>query len=710
MSIQFYIALFNVFLCTGLAFFVFWEDKRSLIHSLFALGMTALAMKQLFGGLAVNSSLPMEVILWKKNELTAASFLPGSWLLFSLIFGRPHYKNFIKKWQWPIAISVAAPILPVIFFRGALLETPVQGGDEHLSIIPLGWSGYTFHLLYFLSSVMIVTNLEETLRASTGIKRWQIKFIVLGLGAIFAVQLYIISNALLFSSINLEMESISSFTLLVANILILFSLFRSRFLTVDIYFSQTFLFNSITILVVGIYLVTVGVLAKIIRYLDWNRTVPVGTIFVFAALLWLCVVLLSDHLREKLRRFVNRHFHQPRYDYRKEWIAFTKETTSLVKIGDFCSAVSKMVSQTFRIPSVTIWLVGEGPSLISLGGSTIFSDTNVLNLKENEKIWKELLDSISKQPARLDFNLWVDEKIKEWKGSHLEYCKEIRIDHIVPLISGQQSLGFMVFSDRLSKEPFSVEDTDLLKTIGNQAASSLLNLKLSERLVKAKEMEVFQNLSAFFIHDLKNLASMLSLTMRNLPEHFEDPEFRTDALRVISQSVTKMNDMCARLSLLTKVLEMRPVEIDLNEFVASTLDGMNGMVKTKISRVFKPLPKCNFDPDQIQKVIVNLILNANEATGKNGLIHVETGQANESVVLSVSDNGTGMSKEFLTKSLFQPFQTTKSQGLGIGLFHTKKIIDAHRGKIEVESEEGVGTTFRIILPIDEGKNGTKQKK
>jgi len=104
------------------------------------------------------------------------------------------------------------------------------------------------------------------------------------------------------------------------------------------------------------------------------------------------------------------------------------------------------------------------------------------------------------------------------------------------------------------------------------------------------------------------------------------------------------------------------------------------------------------DPEQLQKVLANLILNANEAVSTHGEIRVSTDWIDGWAVLSVADNGCGMAKAFMERSLFQPFQTTKSQGLGIGLFHSKMIVEAHRGQIEVESEEGKGSTFKVFLP------------
>jgi signal transduction histidine kinase len=104
----------------------------------------------------------------------------------------------------------------------------------------------------------------------------------------------------------------------------------------------------------------------------------------------------------------------------------------------------------------------------------------------------------------------------------------------------------------------------------------------------------------------------------------------------------------------------------------------------------------------MQKVVVNLVLNASEALGQDGCIQVSTSRFGDALGLVVSDNGRGMSAEFVKSSLFQPFKTTKAQGLGIGLYHSRKIVEAHGGRIEVESEEGRGSTFRVLLPASSG--------
>jgi putative PEP-CTERM system histidine kinase len=291
--------------------------------------------------------------------------------------------------------------------------------------------------------------------------------------------------------------------------------------------------------------------------------------------------------------------------------------------------------------------------------------------------------------------LWA----RDLKQSIPDSDREARIRYCVPLLAGGNLLGVMTLGDRVKYEPFSFEEIDLLRTIADQTAGSLLNLKLSEDLRKAKEMEAFQTMSTFVVHDLKNLASTLSLTMQNLPTHFDNPEFRDDASQIIKQSVAKVNSMCSHLSMLSKKIELKKVETDLNQLVNASLSCLNGSCKVSLIQNLQPVPKLVIDPEQVQKVITNLLLNANEAIGNGGEIRLTTDHKDGWAILSVCDNGCGISKEFIDQSLFRPFKSTKKQGMGIGLFQSKTIVEAHQGRIEVESEEGKGSTFRVFLPI-----------
>jgi signal transduction histidine kinase len=206
-------------------------------------------------------------------------------------------------------------------------------------------------------------------------------------------------------------------------------------------------------------------------------------------------------------------------------------------------------------------------------------------------------------------------------------------------------------------------------------------------------------MSAFFVHDLKNAASTLSLTVQNLPVHFDDPVFRQDVLRGIGETADRINAVISRLAAL-RHLELNLAEVDLNSVIDDALKALNGTANVKVMKRVLVQPKLRLDREQFGSVITNLLLNARDAVGPTGEIRIETTQNDHWAVVSISDNGCGMSPAFLKSSLFRPFQSTKKKGLGIGMFQSKMIVEAHRGRITVDSEPAVGTTFRVMLPLN----------
>jgi putative PEP-CTERM system histidine kinase len=292
--------------------------------------------------------------------------------------------------------------------------------------------------------------------------------------------------------------------------------------------------------------------------------------------------------------------------------------------------------------------------------------------------------------------------VEELKQCNPEQFNTGGVRICVPLFGKEKLLGMLIVGDRVNGIPFSVEDFELFKCIGTEAANGLLNLELSQQLVRAKEMEAFQTMAAFFVHDLKNTASSLSLLLQNLPSQMENPAFRQDALRAVSKALTKLNDLIARLGLLREKVQMTRTLADLNQVVRSALDTVVVAPEVQIVRSLTASTKILIDAEQVQKVVTNLLINAREAVGGQGEIRVETSSDGSWAVLSVTDNGCGMSPEFLSRSLFRPFQTTKKNGIGIGMFHCKTIVEAHRGRIEAESGLGKGTTFRVLLPMAGG--------
>jgi putative PEP-CTERM system histidine kinase len=519
------------------------------------------------------------------------------------------------------------------------------------------------------------------------------------MGTLCAVWLYLSSQAMIYSALDLSFSILHPIALIIACGFFGWGLIRSSFLKVDVYLSRTTIQYSLTGMLASLYLVILGLLAFRVRFLETSGSLPLHAMMVLVALAGLAMLLLSDRVQERIRRIITRHFKRPVYDYRKAWMDLSENTNSIIDVDSICRAVAKIVSRTFGILSVNIWLCDEAKERLSLAGSTVFTASQAPALERNGKTVLQMLTAVEGSTVPID----LKEKRMDWADdimhSEPKYFAEFKMRYVLPLRVGGQLVGVMSLNeDRVGKAPLSMEDYDLLNAYTAHLAARVLQLKLSENIRKTQEIEAFQNVSAFFVHDLKNLASRLSLTMQNLPIYFDNPEFRADALKLIGQSAAKIDDTIGRLSSLKRI-EIKPLPADLNEILASCINDFECSTRTKVDWSIEPLPEISIDQEQIQKVITNLMMNAHDAVQGKGAIKMAACAADHHVQLTVSDNGCGMSRAFIDKMLFRPFTSTKKRGMGIGLFHSKMIVEAHKGKIEVDSEEGKGTTFRVILPI-----------
>ncbi len=682
----------------ALAFAVAWNERRSAVPFSFVAGMVALAVESFFNGLSLAAETVPEVVYWQHWRLAAMSCFPALWLYFSLSYGRGNQRDFLKRWRWILGVFLFAPLALGTFCNSYLVVSASQNHAGHWRL-GLGWPGFFLNLLCLVSLVLVAMNLERTFRASVGTMRWRIKFMILGLIVLFAVRFYTSTQALILQAFDRNLLVVDAGALLVGGLLIFRSLFRAGHFDMDVYPSHSVLQNSLTVVLAGIYLLVIGVFAKLVTLWGGDEAFTAKAFIILAALVALTILLLSDRVRLYTSRFVSRHFQRPLYDYRTVWRKFTEATASCVKQTELCQAAVKSVTDIFQALSVTIWLVDDNQEQLVFAASTFLSEARAESLLPPKAEVADAIKALQSQNEPVD----IDESKTPWaatlrrchpdefqKGSH-RVC--------VPMIVGHELVGCMVLGDRVGGLPFSWQDFDLLKCIGDQLAAGLLNTRLSQKLLQAKELEAFQTMSAFFVHDLKNTANTLNLMLQNLPVHFDDPAFRADALRGVAKTVAHINRLISRLSSIRHELEIKPVAGDLNELVTKALAGWEDVAGINLTKDLPPVPPVQFDADQMFKVATNLIFNAREAVSRSGQVHIATSQNNGWVMLTVTDNGCGMSQEYLSRSLFRPFQTTKKNGLGIGMFQSKMIVEAHRGRIEVESTLGQGTTFRIYLPL-----------
>ena len=221
---------------------------------------------------------------------------------------------------------------------------------------------------------------------------------------------------------------------------------------------------------------------------------------------------------------------------------------------------------------------------------------------------------------------------------------------------------------------------------------------------ESRQLESFVRFSAMLTHDLKNAIEGLSLTVSNMEHHFDNPQFRTDAMKGLTGATDKLKALVARLARPVTSLSgehKRPAKVDLVPMMQRVI-AMNAEPLRSKHKIVTRLPQSVYalvDAARIEEVMENLVLNALEAMDKGGTLTIEAGYTPSGApTFSVGDTGNGMSKSFIETRLYRPFSTTKKTGIGLGLYTCREVVQASAGTIDVESVEGAGTTFRVVLP------------
>ena len=680
-------------LCLGYGALAVVLRPAALASWLFAGGMLLLAAEPALDYQVAVAASAAESGTWLWRSMLLKSLVPGVWLGFSLTYARGNQAEFLSRWKWALLAALLLPAALMLSFPDRLFGVAERGTTM---LIQLGSAGKVWVIAVLLITLAILINLEQTFRAAVGMTRWRIKYLILGVALIFGVKVYRFSQMLLFSAYNPELAKLSLVALLLGCGLIGIGQARSSFGKFDIYPSRAVLQGSVTVILAGVYFVIVGVLAQWVERLGGAAAFPAQALVLLLGVVGVTVMLLSERFRTTLRQFVSRHFRRPEHDFRKIWTEFTRRTSSGLDAATLGKHAGEVIAESFHVLGVTVFrVVPEPPGLEWLSSTE----------KQGPVAGPQLDAGSLAELAKRGLPFGLEREPGAWAEALRKSCPR-KFDHGgdrlgLPLVAAERLVGLLVLADRVNGVPYSNEELDLLKCIGDQLAGGLLNCSLTEAVLQAKELEAFQTLSTFFVHDLKNAANGLSLMLQNLPTHFDDPEFRTDTIRGVRRTVERINQLILKLGSLRRELQLNlnPCRLDL--LVAEALDGLEAKLNgsRRLLRELPPVPVLWLDLEAMRSVVTNLVLNASEALNGGGEVRVAARQETHWVALTVADTGCGMSPEFVKTLLFRPFHSTKTNGLGIGMFQCKKIIEAHGGSIAVESQPGQGTRFTIRMPL-----------
>jgi putative PEP-CTERM system histidine kinase len=667
------ISLVAALFCLVLAAAAAFRARRSFTRWSFVLGMLCLGAEAACDGWP-GTGTAVEYAQWQTWKLISASLVPGVWLLFTFRYARADETGVFRRWTPLLLATIVLPVGFAWFFRDQFVLGVSQDPSSRLWTVGLRWPGAVVHGVRMVVAIAVLFNIERTFRASIGVIRWRIKYMLLGLAAIFVVRVYTSSQVLFFHGTSQHWSVMEAGALLLGSLLILRALPRAGIFELEIHPSQAVLRHSITISIAGIYLMLVGIGAKLASIFGGAASFSLEAFIVLVGLVMLALVLQSDHMGLFTRRFVSRHFQRPFYDYRSVWHSFSEGTAACVDQADLAQALVRLFAETFQALSVNLWLVDKKTDRLSLAASTALSGTASWNLAPTRRESIQIIQNFKDSREPVDFDLTEgDWALALRRCNPGEFAKKGGHRICVALRGGGDLLGLLTLGDRVGAVPFTDQDFEMLKCAGNHAASGLLNAGLLEKSLQSKELEAFQTMAAFFVHDLKNSAFTLNLMLQNLPIHFDDPAFREDTLRGITKTVAHINNLVSRLNLLRQGFRITPIPADLDGLVTRIVAECGCKPEIMLTTKLNAPASITLDSEQIGKVITNLVLNASEAIEGAGKIEITTQIEGTWAELSVSDTGCGMTHEFREKSLFRAFQTTKKNGLGIGMFQSKMI-------------------------------------
>ncbi|HEY0269871.1 MAG TPA: XrtA/PEP-CTERM system histidine kinase PrsK [Sphingomonas sp.] len=419
---------------------------------------------------------------------------------------------------------------------------------------------------------------------------------------------------------------------------------------------------------------------------------------VFGASFAAMTVLPQGRTRSWLKLQLAKHLFRHRYDYRAEWLRFTRRLGGAGGDESLVARIEQALADITESPAALLLVPGASgrleparpaawPDPIPGGVEPDFARLleRAPRILDGDAIRAPLPGPAATGDERALAPGWLIADHSIWAG--------------VPLVHGERLTGLVLLARPAVDRRIDWEDHDLLSVAGRQVASHLAEAQGQEALAEARRFHEFNRRFAFIVHDVKNLASQLGLVARNAERHADNPAFRADMVATLRDSVQRLSDLLARLSP-QQAGRADPPRAAAPMAVLETIAArMRAQHPVRLSG--RPDLYALVDPARLELALGHLVQNAIEASPADEPVWLGVERRGLEVAVTVLDRGRGMSAAFIRDGLFAPFASTKADGFGIGAFEARALVTAMGGRLEVESREGEGSRFAIVLPAVE---------
>ena len=533
--------------------------------------------------------------------------------------------------------------------------------------------------------------------ASRGGQLSGIRLLAIGLAGLFLYDLNFYTLAFLLPPASVDLYNIRG---AVSALLVLLFLFATRENWVrGARVSRNVAFQTVAFSGVGFYLIAMSLLAYALKLVGGNWGTLLQVSFLFATIMLAAVILVSDRFRAWLRVAIARNFYRYRYDYRSEWLRFIATVSAPGDAQGLPERVVQAVASVLEARGG--WLLVPDDDRFSPGATWQMADRPPEALTMDTPLVAWL-----RQDRLLDLEMVRDGELPGAPELPAWLAADRRYWLVLPAFNRDALAGVLLIGRSLVPRRLGWEDEELLKTLGRQVGSYVAESRGQSALEEARRFEEFNRRFAFILHDIKNLVSQLSLLARNAERHADNPEFRTDMVATLKESVGKMNALLSWLSQRATGLPAADAPVPVASLLRLLVKSRAGAWPALTLHVGDKADHAMVSGDaaRLEQMFAHLLQNAIDASPAGTPIRFDVAVAGSELVVTLADRGHGMSARFIRQELFQPFTSTKAGGFGIGAYEAREIARAHGGRLDVASREGEGTSFTITLPLVGGNS------
>ena len=560
-------------------------------------------------------------------------------------------------------------------------------------------NGIRYIFMFFLAfNLWQMVLLEQLFRNASNKSKWALWPLIIALGTMSIFEFVIYAQAYMVNQLEFLLWYIRPLITLISVPFLLISTRRMKDWSVRVFVSRNVVFYSSMLLIAGGYLLIMAFAGYVINYIGGEWGTALSITFLVLASVVLLTLIITDTLRRKVKVFITKNFFANKYEYRDEWLNLIEKIETTSAESYYQMATQIMISK----------LDVEAGGLLKKANSTNFQvkytdgllfepelTAQLLKLATfcHKKGWIIDIQEYIKTPDLYD-NLIID----------IDIFKAQNINIIVPIFIGRAFYGMFVLAGRKEFKQLNWEDRDLLFAISKQLGNFISLHEANDRIAESKQFDAFNRMSAFLVHDLKNVQAQLGLINANAKKHRENPAFIDDVFETVESATARLEKMLTQLR--NKQAEQsKAKKVDVSDVLAKVVAQCNIRMPL-VSLDVSSSCMLTTDDETLHSVLNHLIQNAQEATSSDGWVKINLSTTESDVIITIADNGCGMNEEFIKNRLFKPFDTTKGNaGMGIGVFEAKQFFEGNAGSLAVKSIENEGTVFTLTLPINPSFNG-----